>query len=231
MEGALEAGGAGDFGQGEAGAAHEDMGAFEAKAPYVCDAGAGEVAAVNHGPCVVDNNLFLSRRSLLDWSEGTLFAHNLFAGEIAAAPVPARISPHHPTHSTHSTEVLALAPIAGGNNRVFNNVLLAPAGLAVYEGAELQLSMLRDNVVWSVEADADGNPGLRVDIEGERVWLPNWSEIPGSEGGRALQASAAPSRWRRSLSSSRMARARSSLSGKRAMRTMARTRPAAGTAA
>lgn len=182
VEGALEAGGGGDFGQGEAGAAHEDVGAFEAKAPYVCDGGAGEVAAVNHGPCVVDNNLFLSRRSLLDWSEGTLFAHNLFAGEIAAAPVTARICPHHPPHST---EVPAFAPIAGGNNRFFNNVLLAPAGLAVYEGAELQPSMLRDNVVWSVEADADGNPGLRVDIEGERVWLPNWSEIPGSEGGRA----------------------------------------------
>jgi len=158
--------------------------------------------------------------------------------------VPARISPHHPPHST---EVLAFAPIAGGDHWFFNNVLLAPAGLAVYEGAELQPSMLCDNVVWSVEADADENPGLRVDIEGERVWLPNWSEIPGSEGGarpvtgveagvtrvggRALQAPADSSRWRRSLSSSRMARARVSVSGNRAMMKMARRRPAAGTAA
>ena len=37
---------------------------------------------VDHGPFLVDNNLFLSRVGLLDISEGDAFAHNLFAGKI-----------------------------------------------------------------------------------------------------------------------------------------------------
>jgi hypothetical protein len=41
---------------------------------------------VDHGPFVVDNNIFLSGTSLLDMSEGGAFAHNLFAGHIRPAP-------------------------------------------------------------------------------------------------------------------------------------------------
>jgi hypothetical protein len=55
---------------------------------------------VNHGPFVVDNNLFLSGVSLLDMSEGGAYAHNLMTGRIISRPELRRSTPFHPAHST-----------------------------------------------------------------------------------------------------------------------------------
>jgi alpha-N-arabinofuranosidase len=81
-------------------------------------------AEVNHGPFLVDHNLFLSAVSLLDMSEGGAYAHNLFAGRIISRPEPGRATPYHPAHST---TVAGLATIQGGDNRFFNNVFVGPA--------------------------------------------------------------------------------------------------------
>lgn len=76
---------------------------------------------VNHGPCLVDNNLFLSPTSLLDVSEGAAFAHNLFAGAIINFPEPNRRTPYHPPHST---AIAGLVTTQGGDNRFYNNVFV-----------------------------------------------------------------------------------------------------------
>jgi len=111
---------------------------------------------VNHGPFLVDNNLFLSPTSLRDWSEGGAFAHNLFGGRVDSRPELKRDTPYHPAHST---VVAGLRNIAGGDHRFFNNVFVgtpsaAPAtrdvdpktappaatyGLATYQTAERPL--------------------------------------------------------------------------------------------
>jgi alpha-N-arabinofuranosidase len=78
---------------------------------------------VNHGPCLVDNNLFLSRVSLLDMSEGGAFAHNLFGGRIISRPEPGRETPYHPAHAT---VMAGLKTIRGGDNRFYNNVFVGP---------------------------------------------------------------------------------------------------------
>ena len=78
---------------------------------------------VNHGPYLVDNNLFLTSvgLSIQDASEGGAFVHNLFAGRIKTFNVPNRVTPyHHP----HSTQVLCLRNIRGGDNRFFNNIYI-----------------------------------------------------------------------------------------------------------
>jgi hypothetical protein len=74
---------------------------------------------VNHGPCVVDNNLFLSETSLLDVSEGSAFVHNIFAGRILFRPEPARDTPYHPPSST---TMAGLAATRGGDNRYRANL-------------------------------------------------------------------------------------------------------------
>lgn len=76
---------------------------------------------VDHGPFVVDNNLFLSPTSVLDMSEGGAYAHNLFAGRITNCPEPGRETPYHPAHST---TVAGLARIKGGDDRFYNNVFV-----------------------------------------------------------------------------------------------------------
>jgi len=80
---------------------------------------------VDHGPFVVDNNLFLSAMNVRDMSEGGTFAHNLFTGKIASRPEPNRQTPYHPAHSTR---VAGLASIKGGDHRFLNNVFVGWGG-------------------------------------------------------------------------------------------------------
>jgi len=63
---------------------------------------------VDHGPFLVDNNLFLSGRSLLDMSEGGAYVNNLFAGTITPRPELRRETPFH---KAHSAEVAGLRNI------------------------------------------------------------------------------------------------------------------------
>ncbi len=77
---------------------------------------------VNHGPYLVDNNVFLSGFNVRDWSEGGAFVHNLFAGKIDCRPEPTRSTPHHPAHAT---AVAGLSDIKGGDNRFYNNLFVA----------------------------------------------------------------------------------------------------------
>lgn len=76
---------------------------------------------VNHGPFVVDNNIFLSPLSLLDWSEGGAYAHNLFAGRIVSRPELRRWTPYH---RAHSTALAGVTLTKGGDNRFYNNIFM-----------------------------------------------------------------------------------------------------------
>ncbi len=78
---------------------------------------------VNHGPFVVDNNLFLSATNLLDVSQGGAFAHNLFVGRLMSMPDMGRETPYHPAHST---AIAGLARIGGGGHRFLNNIFVGP---------------------------------------------------------------------------------------------------------
>jgi len=85
------------------------------------NAGQDLFVEVDHGPFVVDNNLFLSPTSVLDMSEGGAYAHNLFAGKITNRPEPSRETPYHPAHST---TVAGLVTIKGGEDRFYNNLFV-----------------------------------------------------------------------------------------------------------
>ena len=89
---------------------------------------------VNHGPYLVDNNLFLSELSLRDWSQGGSFSHNLFLGGIRNNPA----SRQTPFHKAHSTEIAGLSSISGGDNQFHNNIL-AGGGLDVYNQTTLPM--------------------------------------------------------------------------------------------
>jgi len=75
---------------------------------------------VNHGPFLVENNIFLSKLSLQDWSEGGTYAHNLFAGNLSLSP-QGRLTPYHPAHSTI---IAGLKNTKGGDDRFFNNIFV-----------------------------------------------------------------------------------------------------------
>jgi len=89
---------------------------------------------VDHGPFLVDNNIFLSQTTLLDMSEGGAYAHNLIAGRIVPRPELNRSTPFH---KPHSTEVAGLRNIVGGDDRFYNNLFVGFNGLAEYDAARL----------------------------------------------------------------------------------------------
>jgi alpha-N-arabinofuranosidase len=92
---------------------------------------------VNHGPFLVDNNVFLSKTALLDMSEGGAYVHNLVAGRLHLRPEPKRQTPFH---KPRSTEVAGLVNIKGGDDRFMNNLFAGSTGLAPYDKAVLPVA-------------------------------------------------------------------------------------------
>jgi alpha-N-arabinofuranosidase len=93
---------------------------------------------VDHGPFLVDNNVFLSPTTLLDMSEGGAYAHNLIAGRLNLRPELRRSTPFH---KPHSTEIAGLSAIKGGDDRFHNNIFAGSTGLAPYDKAVLPMAM------------------------------------------------------------------------------------------
>ncbi|MHC4622394.1 MAG: right-handed parallel beta-helix repeat-containing protein [Planctomycetota bacterium] len=148
---------------------------------------------VNHGPYLVDNNIFLSRYAVRDMSQGGAYAHNLVAGAVQSAPNDRRT----PYHLPHSTELAALQNILGGDNRFYNNIFVEadaeiprrndPSaerkkgyGLEVYNAVKLPVQV--DGNVYFKGAKPcisetnyiekpDFDPTITIVEQGERVYL------------------------------------------------------------
>lgn len=93
---------------------------------------------VDHGPFVVENNIFLSGRSLYCDSRGGAYAHNLMVGRVDVSHGEGR---HTPYHKPHSTEVVGLHPCPSGDNRFYNNLFAGGTGLSPYDRAAWPMYM------------------------------------------------------------------------------------------
>ena len=96
---------------------------------------------VNHGPFIVDNNIFLSPHAIRSQSEGGAYVHNLIAGSVETWPDPNRFTPYF---LPHSTDIAGLTTVMGGDDRVYNNIFIGGIhtpemryGLETYNDAEL----------------------------------------------------------------------------------------------
>ncbi|RVU70741.1 right-handed parallel beta-helix repeat-containing protein [Lactobacillus xujianguonis] len=86
---------------------------------------------LSHGPTLLDNNIFLSDRSIRFATEGVACVHNLFAGVITAVgkgtnnnaqTLPSnRYSPYH---QAHDTQVAGFMTILHGDDKFYNNVFV-----------------------------------------------------------------------------------------------------------
>ena len=148
---------------------------------------------VNHGPYLVDNNMFLSEVALRDMSEGGAYVHNLMAGAIKSAPNDRQT----PYHLPHSTKLAGLKNILGGDSRFYNNIFVAgdaeiPSrndpeaerktgyGLEVYNAVKLPVQ-IEGNVYFkgakpyiretNYVEKAGFDPKIKIVEEGESVYL------------------------------------------------------------
>ena len=76
---------------------------------------------VTHGPCTIDNNLFLSNFAIDNIAQGTAYVHNIFVGTTRKKRELTRVTPYH---LPHSTEVAGAVPVYGGDDRVLNNIVV-----------------------------------------------------------------------------------------------------------
>ncbi len=88
---------------------------------------------VNHGPFMVDHNIFLSDLNLLESSGGGAYAHNLFNGAIRLREETRRDTPYH---KPHSTEILGLSKGIDDDQRFHNNLFFGRNGLSAYDAWE-----------------------------------------------------------------------------------------------
>jgi hypothetical protein len=79
---------------------------------------------VNHGPTLLDNNVFASPENIWSMSQGGAFVHNLFAGSVRVNQERGRYTPYH---LPHSTEVAGLSIILNGDDRWYNNLFIPAA--------------------------------------------------------------------------------------------------------
>ena len=97
---------------------------------------------VDHGPFLVDNNIFLSPRALLVNTQGAAYVHNLMLGAVRVNHTEKRETPYHPAHST---VVAGLAGNPSGDDRYYNNLMVQKTDLTVYDKAKMPVFM-KDNV-------------------------------------------------------------------------------------
>lgn len=99
---------------------------------------------VDHGPYIVDNNIFLSPNSISNRSEGGAYLHNLIAGTVTSYGDPRRATPYF---LPHSTAIAALTTVFAGDDRFYNNIFIGKGsttgkvsiGLETYNKAKLSV--------------------------------------------------------------------------------------------
>lgn len=84
---------------------------------------------VNHGPFLIDNNLFLSRL-VKHHSQGGAYVHNVFASVFGAVTDQR----HTPYFKAHSTEKVADHVLNVGDDRFYNNVFVGRDGSHIDPG-------------------------------------------------------------------------------------------------
>lgn len=93
---------------------------------------------VDHGPFIVDNNLFLSKKSQHVNSQGGAYAHNLFCGGVELNQYDGRMTPFM---KPHSTEVAGYHDNPSGDLRFFNNLFAEDGDLSAFNQTRLPMQL------------------------------------------------------------------------------------------
>jgi hypothetical protein len=154
---------------------------------------------VNHGPFVVDNNIFLSPVAIRTQSQGGAYVHNLISGTVYMWPDLNRFTPYF---LPHSTDIGALTTISGGDDRYYNNIFVGNGtdvtsdttiivnawdpknkykfGLIGYNQAKLPVWMNANVYYFGASpskkdvnqvVEPTFNPGIKLTEDGETVYL------------------------------------------------------------
>lgn len=91
-------------------------------------------AEVDHGPYLVDNNIFLSKTSQRLVSQGGAYGHNLFCGTIDLEQYDERLTPFM---KPHETEIAGYHDNPSGDMRFYNNLFAQGGDLSAFDVTRL----------------------------------------------------------------------------------------------
>ncbi|MHB1036856.1 MAG: right-handed parallel beta-helix repeat-containing protein [Pirellulales bacterium] len=118
---------------------------------------------VDHGPFVVDNNLFLSPTSFLVVSQGGAYVHNLIAGGMHLNAFDGRLTPFH---KPHSTELAGMHNNPCGDDRFYNNLVVQRGNLSPYDAATMPVWMAGNVFLKGAKASKhEKDPLLKPDFD------------------------------------------------------------------
>ncbi len=132
---------------------------------------------VTHGPHLIDNNLLLSEKSLLNHAQGGAFVHNLLCGSIVNEDVPLRATPYH---LPHSTEIMGASVVYGNDDRFYQNIF-AGTGTNQYNGCPNSFEVFQQRLLRHIAQNHD------ID-----VCNYNKEKLPAYIGGNCYFGEAAP---------------------------------------
>ena len=121
---------------------------------------------VDHGPFLVDNNIFLSKISQRSVSQGGAYVHNLFCGGTQLIPFDARMTPFM---KAHSTQIAGFHNNPSGDIRFYNNLFTQGADITPFNETMLPMALAGNVFVdgaksCSREADPLVDPGFDTAI-------------------------------------------------------------------
>lgn len=115
---------------------------------------------VCHGPCTVENNIFLSSKNFFNVSQGTALVHNIFAGRIQLHPDRVRYTFYH---VPHSTKAQGMVQVFGGDDRYINNIFIGKgAGLfSRFQNGAIQNKITQHHILGSSGHGTNSYDGYR----------------------------------------------------------------------
>jgi alpha-N-arabinofuranosidase len=135
----------------------------------IIDRKEGVFTEVSFGPTVVDNNIFI-RSGIRDWSDGNIYAHNLFY-QIPCFHLMAEPNrPFVPYYKPHSTELAGRNETKLRNERWYNNIFIEDTIRKIPEKVDNTSGFLVNHNVYLDEAfqfPFEGDESIRDNLKSE----------------------------------------------------------------
>ncbi len=130
---------------------------------------------VNHGPIIVDNNIFLSPFGIRSLSTGVAYVHNLVRGKTSLRPEGRET----PLFKPHTTEKTGISPVPGGDDRWYNNIFTGKElgkygedGLPAYINGNVYLDGAQPFAEEKIFLEKkEFNPNIRLESDAGKLFL------------------------------------------------------------
>ena len=131
---------------------------------------------VDHGPFLIDNNMFLSSNSIREWSQGAAYVHNLIAGSTSQR----RERRKTPYFKSHTMKEMKTSDIQHKDQRYYNNLFVGRGGLSIYAEKEANVQAGGNVYLAGSKAsshdrgslvDADFKPNVKLEKKSDGWWL------------------------------------------------------------